>query len=247
MKSIWKIKECCLFAIASRFRLKVISAYIQAQHVFNVMVLRSDTEGFEMTGDADGEECFYVDVDNQKVVITAPEFGEQIECPICLNVAERYIPAGKKHFSDLAFDTPEAKVPPDVMLYPKEEVKQGVNNSLVCFVNNFFPPPVQVKWTKNDVNITKGVKASHYLFNNDITFYHFSTLTFDPEEGDIYTCTVEHPALDEPVTRKWEFEVPPGPSLDPVVFCGLGLTLGILGLGTGMFFCVKGKQLTNVL
>uniref|UniRef100_A0AAY5K1R7 Ig-like domain-containing protein n=1 Tax=Esox lucius TaxID=8010 RepID=A0AAY5K1R7_ESOLU len=70
-------------------------------------------------------------------------------------------------------------------------VNHKINNSLVCFVNNFFPPPVQVKWTKNDVNITKEVKLSPYFFNTDITFYHFSTLTFDPEDGDLYTCTVD--------------------------------------------------------
>ncbi|XP_028978174.2 H-2 class II histocompatibility antigen, A-Q alpha chain isoform X6 [Esox lucius] len=193
---------CTVFVI---LHLGVISALVQAQHVFNVMIKRSKTEEFKMTACADGEEYLYVDLDNRKVVITAPEFGEEIECPICSLAAENGRIYTKELSNIFGLDTPEDKVPPDVMLYPKEEVKQGVNNSLVCFVNNFFPPPVQVKWTKNDVNITKEVKLSPYFFNTDITFYHFSTLTFDPEDGDLYTCTVEHPALDEPLTRKWEF------------------------------------------
>ncbi|XP_034150251.1 H-2 class II histocompatibility antigen, A-S alpha chain isoform X2 [Esox lucius] len=191
---------CTVFVI---LHLGVISALVQAQHVFNVMIKRSKTEEFKMTACADGEEYLYVDLDNRKVVITAPEFGEEIECPICSLAAENGRIYTKELSNIFGLDTPEDKVPPDVMLYPKEEVKQGVNNSLVCFVNNFFPPPVQVKWTKNDVNITKEVKLSPYFFNTDITFYHFSTLTFDPEDGDLYTCTVEHPALDEPLTRKW--------------------------------------------
>lgn len=88
-------------------------------------------------------------------------------------------------------------------MYAKDEVKLGINNSLVCFVNNFFPPPVQVKWTKNDENVPKGVKVGQYATNSDYTFYRFSTLTFEPQEGDIYTCIVDHTALDEPLTRTW--------------------------------------------
>uniref|UniRef100_A0A4W5JV68 Ig-like domain-containing protein n=1 Tax=Hucho hucho TaxID=62062 RepID=A0A4W5JV68_9TELE len=74
-------------------------------------------------------------------------------------------------------------------------------HSLVCFVNNFCPPPVQVKWTKNDENVPKGGKVGQYATNSDYTFYRFSPLTFEPQEGDIYTCIVDHTALDEPLTR----------------------------------------------
>uniref|UniRef100_A0A4W5PN32 Ig-like domain-containing protein n=1 Tax=Hucho hucho TaxID=62062 RepID=A0A4W5PN32_9TELE len=77
-------------------------------------------------------------------------------------------------------------------------------HSLVCFVNNFCPPPVQVKWTKNDENVPKGGKVGQYATNSDYTFYRFSPLTFEPQEGDIYTCIVDHTNTLASIIIKWK-------------------------------------------
>ncbi|KAK6326918.1 hypothetical protein J4Q44_G00025630 [Coregonus suidteri] len=63
-------------------------------------------------------------------------------------------------------------------------------------------------------------------------------------EGDVYACTVEHTALKDPKTRFWEPEVSEmsGSSAGPAVFCGVGLTLGLLGVATGTFLIIKGNQ-----
>lgn len=39
------------------------------------------------------------------------------------------------------------------------------------------------------------------MSNSDGTFHVFSNLNCVPYEGDIYSCTVQHEALDEPKTR----------------------------------------------
>lgn len=91
--------------------------------------------------------------------------------------------------------------PPESSLYPADEVQPGVENSLTCFVNNFFPPGIKVSWTKNGSPVTEGVSLSRYFPNDDQTFHQFSTLEFTPEEGDVYSCTVEHLALDRPQTK----------------------------------------------
>ncbi|XP_012990628.3 H-2 class II histocompatibility antigen, A-F alpha chain-like isoform X2 [Esox lucius] len=184
--------------------LGVISAQEPAVHVYDVIKACSETEQFNMIILVDDEEYGYVDLKKNATVTTLPDFATPVDCPICLTYAEQESQRAEREISIFSKETQEAKVRPDVMLYPKEEVAQGTRNSLVCFVNNFFPPPVQVKWTKNDENITERAEAGRYATNSDNTFYHFSTLTFTPEEGDIYTCTVEHPALDNPLTKIWD-------------------------------------------
>ncbi|KAM3864374.1 H-2 class II histocompatibility antigen, A-R alpha chain-like [Diretmus argenteus] len=127
------------------------------------------------------------------------------------------------------------------MIYPRDEVMEEVENTLICFVNHFFPPSIKVKWTKNDIEVTAEEAFIIYLPNPDGTYHVFSTLRFIPREGDIYACTVEHEALEEPQTRFWEFDIRET-SRGPAVFCGLGLSLGLLGVAAGVFLFVKGNH-----
>ncbi len=93
---------------------------------------------------------------------------------------------------------------PQTSTYPKNIVQLGVQNTLVCHVTGFFPPSVSISWTKNNVNVTEGINLSQYRPKNDGTFNIFSTLKFTPAEGDIYSCTVNHEALQgQPQTKIW--------------------------------------------
>ncbi|XP_031592709.2 H-2 class II histocompatibility antigen, A-Q alpha chain-like isoform X2 [Oreochromis aureus] len=130
------------------------------------------------------------------------------------------------------------KEPPEFIIYPRDEVITGENNTLICFINHFFPPSINIKWTKNDVEVTVEDPFIKTLSNPDGTAYVLSYLNFVPETGDIYSCIVEHEALDEPQTRFWEVETDEI-SKGPAVFCGLGLSLGLLGVFIGTYFCFK--------
>lgn len=88
-------------------------------------------------------------------------------------------------------------------MYTHEEVHLGYENTLICYITGFYPPQLVVRWTKNNENLTDGVSLSQVHINNDGSFNQFSTLKFTPQQGDIYTCTVVHQALDEPLTRYW--------------------------------------------
>ena len=88
-------------------------------------------------------------------------------------------------------------------MYVHDEVRLGSENTLICYVTGFYPPRLTVKWTRNNNNVTQGVSSSQIHINNDGTFNQFSTLKFTPQEGDMYTCTVEHSALEGPMTRYW--------------------------------------------
>ncbi|XP_030621449.1 H-2 class II histocompatibility antigen, A-K alpha chain-like [Chanos chanos] len=195
----------------------------------------------------DGEEIAHASFTENKMVMTLPDFADpstyedgtyesavqkQKTCQVNLKLH-------KKTYNS----PPEAKDPPRSSIYPSDYVTPGVMNTLICHVTGFFPPELRVKWTKNNEDVTEGVTISQFRFNEDGTFNAFSTLSFTPEKGDIYTCTVEHRALQEPLKKEWDADDEiTVPSIGPSVFCGVGLTVGLLGVAVGTFFLVKGNN-----
>uniref|UniRef100_A0A672ZTJ0 Zgc:123107 n=1 Tax=Sphaeramia orbicularis TaxID=375764 RepID=A0A672ZTJ0_9TELE len=93
--------------------------------------------------------------------------------------------------------------PSAVLIYPKEDVLLDVQNTLVCHVSGFYPAPVQVQWTHNERNVSGAATGNVPYPSKDGTFSQISRLEFTPKQGDIYSCTVQHPALSTPLTRIW--------------------------------------------
>ncbi|XP_041709958.1 H-2 class II histocompatibility antigen, A-R alpha chain-like [Coregonus clupeaformis] len=133
---------------------------------------------------------------------------------------------------------------PQSTIYPRDEEELGVENTLIYSVNHFFPSSVKVNWTNNSLEVTEGASLSWCNLTKDGTFHQFSTVSFTPQKGDFYACTVAHTALKDPKTRFWEpeFSEVSASSTDPAVFCGVGLALGLLGVATGTFLIIKGNQ-----
>ncbi|XP_030644478.1 HLA class II histocompatibility antigen, DP alpha 1 chain [Chanos chanos] len=137
----------------------------------------------------------------------------------------------------------KAEEPPVSSIYPRDYVTHGVGNTLICHVTGFYPPALTVEWTKNNKKVTEGMALSQFRPNRDGSYNVFSTLSFTPEQGDIYTCTVRHQGLQQPLTREWDADSEVTvPSIGPSVFCGVGLTVGLLGVAVGTFFLVKGNN-----
>lgn len=226
--------------------LNTFCAFSQVTHEFVYVVGCSADNSIQVQYIFDNEEIFYTDFDKQHGVFTGPPFV----------VMDQDILSQSDHFYKNAMkakrtctianairkaegiEPPEKTDPPESTLYPADEVESGVENSLTCFVNHFYPPGIKVSWTKNGSPVTEGVSLSRYFPNEDQTFHQFSTLKFTPEEGDIYSCTVEHLALDRPQTRIWDVKIS-HPSVGATVFCGVGLTLGLLGVAGGTFLMAK--------
>ncbi|XP_019896238.2 H-2 class II histocompatibility antigen, A-U alpha chain isoform X2 [Esox lucius] len=198
----------------------------------------------------DGDEVFYGFFNSNvvDVVWTLPKYPpikmNQIQKLLALEYVTNSEPWCKENLAwgQMAQPKiPKVKEAPESTIYPREHVKLGENNTLICFVNNFFPPPVKMYWKKNGMEVTKGTSLSRYYPNKDGTFHQFSTLSFTPEEGDIYACTVEHTSLEDPESYFWEHEVSEVivSSAGYSVFCGMGLSLGLLGVATGTFLMVK--------
>ncbi|CAG6015457.1 unnamed protein product [Menidia menidia] len=198
-----------------------------------------------------GELMSYVDFQRKEVVYTVPSFIDPDPAQVLLGLSILRDAFQNSEFCALLItmakvekEIPaEEKEPPECMIFPTREVEPGVENSLICFVDNFFPPYIKVNWTKNGQPVYEGVSLSRYISNKDQTFRQLSTLTFQPSEGDIYSCSVEHSALEMPTTRIWEVEfIETDESLGPDIFCGVGLALGLLGISIGTFFIVKGHH-----
>ncbi|MCI4381272.1 hypothetical protein PGIGA_G00250080 [Pangasianodon gigas] len=215
----------------------------QTKHHEMDIVACSDSDKEYMWG-SDGEVEFYADFEKKEGVIMLPPFSDPIQYPGFYERAEgemvtckHNLEGWRKDFKDM----PVAQDAPQSSIYPRDDIQLGAQNTLICHSARFFPPPVHMRWTKNNMDVTDKSTLSRYYPNKDQTFNQFSHLPFTPQEGDVYTCTVEHKALQTPDTKTWEVDVEL-PSVGPAVFCGVGLAVGLLGVATGTFFLVKGNQ-----
>ncbi|XP_067379627.1 H-2 class II histocompatibility antigen, A-R alpha chain-like [Channa argus] len=201
----------------------------------------SDTNG-EMMYSLDGDEKWYADFINKRGVEPQPSFIDHIsyqEGTYESAVANQQICRSNLQILRKVSQTipPELDPPSKVIIYTRDALNHGVNNTLICYVTGFYPAPVKIYWNKNGENMTEGTNVSVPHLNKDGSFNQISRLQFMPHHGDIYSCTVEHPALNQPLTRFWSVEVK-WPSIGHAVFWGLYLTAGLLGVFTGALFLI---------
>nr|QCB66123.1 MHC class II alpha [Oplegnathus punctatus] len=224
----------------------VLSVSADSQHEDLAITGCSDSDGEAMYA-LDGEEKWYADFIKQRGVEPQPDFIDHGSYPdpgaYQQAVANQQICRGNlKNSRKFNKDMPLEKDPPSsLVIYPRDDVELGEKNHLLCHVTGFYPAPVKVYWTKNGENVTEGTSINVPFPNKDGSFNQISRLEFIPQLGDMYSCTVKHLALKQPLTRIWDVEVKQ-PSIGPAVFCGLGLTVGLLGVAAGTFFLIKGNE-----
>nr|ADZ99162.1 MHC class II antigen [Epinephelus coioides]ADZ99163.1 MHC class II antigen [Epinephelus coioides] len=205
----------------------------------------SDSDGEEMYT-LDGEEKWYADFINKKGVEPQPSFIDHISyvegtyesAEANQQICRQNLETARKVMKDVPV---EQDPPSSPVVYSRDDVELGQNNILICHVTGFFPAPVKFYWTKNNKNVTEGTSSNVPYPNKDGTYNQFSRLEFVPQLGDIYSCSVGHQTLDQPLTRIWDVEKTQ-PSVGPAVFCGVGLTVGLLGVAAGTFFLIKGNE-----
>ncbi|XP_053360654.1 H-2 class II histocompatibility antigen, A-Q alpha chain-like [Clarias gariepinus] len=195
----------------------------------------------------DQNEMTFEDYKVMQQISRLPPFTDPIEIPdlhtLAIDNREaclRYI----KNMSLVAGNPPEPRDPPEIVIYPKHDVVPRVEKNFICFIANFYPPHMNINWTRNGVSVTEGVYISQFSLNSDGSFNVFSTLTSSLNEGDEYSCTVEHEALDSPQTRTWDVsaETPPVTQSEmPTVVFAVGIVVGFVGFSTVMYFVIKGS------
>ncbi|XP_061619011.1 H-2 class II histocompatibility antigen, A-U alpha chain-like [Phyllopteryx taeniolatus] len=206
----------------------------------------SNTEGEDFYA-LSGEDMWVADFAAKRGVEPQPSFVDhmtydkeafhsaEINQRICrdnLNITQEAL----RH-QPLQYDRPSHPV-----VYPRDEELLGKKNTLVCHVSGFFPAPVKVRWTENGARAAGPGRGSTAPYpDEDGSFHQTFRLDYIPAQGDIYTCVVEHAALEQPRATSWVVQVSQ-PSIGPTVFCALGLTVGLAGVASGTFFLIKGNK-----
>lgn len=99
--------------------------------------------------------------------------------------------------------SPIEKKAPTMLVYPKEEAEQGKESIFYCYISHFYPPFINVTWTRNGVQVTEGVALSNLYPEGDGTFSQLASLSFSPHTDDVLGCSVQHAALSHPATKTW--------------------------------------------
>ncbi|CAO2608982.1 Rano class II histocompatibility antigen, B-1 beta chain, partial [Lemmus lemmus] len=117
------------------------------------------------------------------------------------------------------------------------------HNMLVCSVTDFYPALIKVRWFRNGQEETAGVESTQLIKNGDWTYQVLVMLEMTPQRGDVYTCHVEHPSLQSPVTVEWSTQ---SESAQSKMLSGIGgFVLGLIFLGLGLFVRHKSQKGTR--
>ncbi|PNJ88594.1 HLA-DPB1 isoform 7, partial [Pongo abelii] len=132
------------------------------------------------------------------------------------------------------------QVQPKVNVSPSKKGPLQHHNLLVCHVTDFYPGSIQVRWFLNGQEETAGVVSTNLIRNGDWTFQILVMLEITPKQGDVYTCQVEHPSLDSPVTVEWKAQ---SDSARSKTLTGAGgFVLGLIICGVGIFMHRRSKK-----
>ncbi|KAM9665495.1 HLA class II histocompatibility antigen, DP beta 1 chain-like [Trichechus inunguis] len=136
--------------------------------------------------------------------------------------------------------TLKRRVQPNVNVSPSKRGPLQHHNLLVCHVTDFYPGSIQIRWFRNGHEETAGIVSTDLVHNGDWTFQILVMLEMTPQQGDVYTCHVEHPSLDSPVTVEWKAE---SDSAKNKMLTGVGgFVLGFITLGVGIFMHKRSKK-----
>nr|AAA52671.1 MHC HLA-DQA1-alpha protein [Homo sapiens] len=214
---------------------------IVADHVasYGVNLYQSYGPSGQYTHEFDGDEQFYVDLGRKETVWCLPVLRQFRFDP---QFALTNIAVTKHNLNILikrSNSTAATNEVPEVTVFSKSPVTLGQPNTLICLVDNIFPPVVNITWLSNGHSVTEGVSETSFLSKSDHSFFKISYLTFLPSADEIYDCKVEHWGLDEPLLKHWEPEIPaPMSELTETVVCALGLSVGLVGIVVGTVFII---------
>ncbi|XP_004465569.1 HLA class II histocompatibility antigen, DO beta chain [Dasypus novemcinctus] len=136
--------------------------------------------------------------------------------------------------------TVETKVQPEVTVYPERTPSLHHHNLLLCSVTDFYPGNIKIRWFRNGQEERTGIVSTGLIRNGDWTFQTMVMLEMTPELGDVYTCLVDHPSLQSPVSVEWRAQ--PDYSWRKVLG-GVGAFLfGLIFLLVGIIICLRARK-----
>ncbi|KAL2791622.1 HLA class II histocompatibility antigen, DQ alpha 2 chain precursor [Daubentonia madagascariensis] len=219
---------------------------IVADHIgsYGINVYQSYGPSGQFTHEFDGDEQFYVDLERKETVFWLPELSKigRFDPQFALrNIAIL------KYNLDIMIkrsnSTAATNEVPEVTVFSKSPVMLGQPNTLICLVDNIFPPVINITWLSNGHSVTEGVSETSFLSKSDHSFLKISYLTFLPSADKIYDCKVEHWGLDKPLLKHWEPQIPaPMSEMTETMVCAVGLSIGLVGIVVGTVFIIQGLR-----
>ncbi|NXQ65003.1 DQA2 protein, partial [Anthoscopus minutus] len=79
---------------------------------------------------------------------------------------------------------------PLLSVFPVFPPIPGHPNTLVCLVENIFPPALDIGWSVAGAEVTRGVTQGPFVATPDLTFVRLSRISFVPEPGLVLACEV---------------------------------------------------------
>ncbi|KAM6184929.1 hereditary hemochromatosis protein [Rhynchocyon petersi] len=143
---------------------------------------------------------------------------------------EKNCPEQLHQLLELGGESLDQKVPPSLVKVTHHMASE--ETKLRCQALNFFPQSITMRWLKDKQPLdATEVGPMDVLPNGDGTYQGWRTVAVPPGEEQRYTCQVEHPGLDQPLTATWE----PSPSgslvigiVSVIAVCVFIIFIGIL-------------------
>ncbi|XP_049620751.1 HLA class II histocompatibility antigen, DP alpha 1 chain-like [Suncus etruscus] len=225
-------KPMILRALSMIFLLSLQAAWVlKADHVSTyAMFVQTYQNSGEIMFQFDDDEMFYMKMRKMKMVWNAQDFAKPFSLEIETGTNNLYRMMVKlQEIIQRSNKTQAKSEPPIVAVYPKNPVELGQPNTLICHVDQFFPPILNVSWFRNGEQVTEDTSESLFLPSPENLFNKYYYLNFVPSTEDVYYCKVEHWGLDKPLLRHWEaLKAEQLPETIENVVCVAGLVGGLV-------------------
>uniref|UniRef100_A0A8D2GMM5 Ig-like domain-containing protein n=1 Tax=Theropithecus gelada TaxID=9565 RepID=A0A8D2GMM5_THEGE len=170
----------------------------------------------------DEDEQFFVHLDKKEMMVWhLPEFIHTFDCGAQRCIAG--IVMARKHLNTRLIVFYPLLEPPDVTVFPKEPVALGQPHTLICHVDKFFLPALNITWLQ-----------TIFLPSKKLSFHRFHYRILLPTAEDTCDLQGEHWHLHQPLLRHWGMGCPPSvPETMEMLVCALGLLMGLAGILNG--------------
>ncbi|NXE99946.1 DMA protein, partial [Menura novaehollandiae] len=215
-----------------------------ASHLLaEVLTCQPDTPSLDLSITLDEEQLFWFDFPGSHWTPQLPHlppWPAGLETPPDILQEVQLCQELRKSLSQaLSGFLPESRGIPVVSIFPVLPPFLGEPNTLVCLVENIFPPALDITWTLSGVPVTRGVTHSPYTPTSDLTFRRYSQIPIVPAVGDVHACVVTTQGDNATVVAYW---VPPDTALDE----GLDTALAGAAMALGIVLALLGVTLAMV-
>ncbi|XP_027622520.1 HLA class II histocompatibility antigen, DP alpha 1 chain [Tupaia chinensis] len=157
---MFQTKAVMLSALSLAYLLSLQGAgAIQVDHVSTYLTFtQTHRPSGEFMFQFDGDEMFYVDQDKRETIWSLEEFGRVYSYEVQGGLQNLAVAKGNLNtLMQCSNHTQASNEPPEVTVFPKKSVELGQPNTLICHVDKFFPPVLNVTWLRNGQPVTDGV------------------------------------------------------------------------------------------